>query len=268
MDTYDLLFKIVLTGSSGSGKSTLFKKIINPDVQMSNKYVETLGVEFGTMSKKISDRIIKFNIWDTSGRSNLRVVANSYYKPSNLVIVVLDLTSISSFSELSGNVCDAKEHIDSNSMIVVVGTKGDLIDRRKISAVAIQEFCDEHNVDYVEIVDKSIGKPVKDIFQNKNTITIESNNIVKPDESDIESINPLPKIKSKKSFGDFWSMCTKAQKEDVYDMEPIITPYILKGDSVSDFVTNTTNNNIMMYTHGEFVQYILNYVFYREQMKK
>ncbi|TYI68665.1 hypothetical protein E1A91_D08G104900v1, partial [Gossypium mustelinum] len=51
---YDYLFKVVLIGDSGN--------------EFSLESTSTIGVEFATRSIRVDDKVIKAQIWDTTGQ--------------------------------------------------------------------------------------------------------------------------------------------------------------------------------------------------------
>ena len=59
----DHLFKLIIIGDTGVGKSCLMKRVM--DNEFKTEHQVTIGVEFGSYGLKISDKIVKLQIWDT-----------------------------------------------------------------------------------------------------------------------------------------------------------------------------------------------------------
>ena len=64
-DDYDYLYKIVLIGESGVGKSNLLLRFVKNQFNLES--LPTVGVEFAKCSIRIDEKIVKAQIWDTSG---------------------------------------------------------------------------------------------------------------------------------------------------------------------------------------------------------
>jgi Ras-related protein Rab-2A len=52
----------------------------------------TIGVEFGNFVMKIDNKLVKLQIWDTAGQESFRSITRIFYKGSNAVIIVYDVT--------------------------------------------------------------------------------------------------------------------------------------------------------------------------------
>ena len=59
----DHLFKLIIIGDTGVGKSCLMKRVM--DNEFKTEHQVTIGVEFGSYGLKISEKIVKLQIWDT-----------------------------------------------------------------------------------------------------------------------------------------------------------------------------------------------------------
>ena len=65
-DEYDYLFKLVLIGDSGVGQSNLLSRFNRNEFNLESK--STIGVEFATKSLKVDGKVVKAQIWDTTGQ--------------------------------------------------------------------------------------------------------------------------------------------------------------------------------------------------------
>lgn len=85
-------FSVILIGDSGVGKSNLLTRFARNQFIVESK--ATIGVEFATKTVKIKERPIKAQIWDTAGQERYRSVSPLYYKGSDAVLVVYDITKV------------------------------------------------------------------------------------------------------------------------------------------------------------------------------
>ncbi|MBA0645700.1 hypothetical protein Goklo_013763, partial [Gossypium klotzschianum] len=63
---YDYLFKVVLIGDSGVGKTNPFSRFTKNEFSL--KSTSTIGVKFATRSIRVDDKVIKAQIWNTTGQ--------------------------------------------------------------------------------------------------------------------------------------------------------------------------------------------------------
>lgn len=154
---YDYLFKILLIGNSGVGKSSLLTQFT--DQKFRNNSLTTIGVDFRIVTYKTNDnKIIKLQVWDTSGQIRYSSITNSYYRGSNGIIMVFDVTDRVSFTNLEsywieqiGRYCTKRLGDDLMPIpILLVGNKSDLVDRRDVSYQEAMEFANSFEIEYIE----------------------------------------------------------------------------------------------------------------------
>ncbi|KAI3716667.1 hypothetical protein L1987_67697 [Smallanthus sonchifolius] len=95
---YALSFKILLIGDSGVGKSSLLVSFISNTV---DDLAPTIGVDFKIKQLTVSGKRIKLTIWDTAGQERFRTLTSSYYRGAQGIILVYDVSSRETFTNLS-----------------------------------------------------------------------------------------------------------------------------------------------------------------------
>ena len=92
-------FKIVLIGNVSVGKSSIIKRFINNE--FNNTYICTVGTELSKKSLLIEEnKLINLFIWDTCGQERFRTVTRQYYRDTEAILLVFDLTNEKSFNDL------------------------------------------------------------------------------------------------------------------------------------------------------------------------
>lgn len=82
---------MVLVGDSRVGKTTFFNQaILNKFIET---HVSTIGVDFQIKEMTIGHSKVKLQIWDTVGQERYRSLCNSYFRTSDIVVLIFDLTA-------------------------------------------------------------------------------------------------------------------------------------------------------------------------------
>ncbi len=149
-------FKVVLIGESGVGKTSIITQFIDQtfteDCQSTNA---------GTFSTKSiicdENRDLKFEIWDTAGQERFRALTRMYYKDTNAVILVYDITVKQSFDELKSYWYEQiKENSSSESILVIAANKTDLIDKEEVDEEEARSFAQSIKALFMRISAKNI----------------------------------------------------------------------------------------------------------------
>lgn len=79
---------------------------------------------------KVCGKKFKLNIWDTAGQERFKTITSTYYKGSNGVIIVYDITDEETFKNVPTWLEEVKKHAGINTVTFLVGNKCDLEDQR------------------------------------------------------------------------------------------------------------------------------------------
>ena len=129
---YDRCAKIVLIGDSGVGKSSLVLRFA--DDTFSESHMSTIGVDFRVRNIQSEDgKVTRLHIWDTAGQERFRTITTSYYRGSQGVVIVYDVTKRSSFESVAGWLHDIRQSMPDDVPLLLVGNKSDLVTQRQVS---------------------------------------------------------------------------------------------------------------------------------------
>lgn len=192
---YDFLFKILLIGDSGTGKSSLLQRYSENNFQ--NTYISTIGVDFKIKTIELDDKIIKLQIWDTSGQERFRSITSSYYRNAHGIIIVYDTTDTSSFEAVKMWSNEVDTYSNEYVQRCIVGNKIDLIQQRVVFSSDVKKYTDHVEIKTYEVSAKS-GTGVNEIFINiARDIKIQFLNKIKEDQSSSIKLKPLtPMVKN------------------------------------------------------------------------
>jgi Ras-related protein Rab-1A len=129
-DDYDYLFKVLIIGNSGVGKSCLLLRFAED--MFSDNYISTIGVDFKIRKIDLEGKSIKLQIWDTAGQERFRTITKSYYRGSNGIIVVYDITDRETFDQVQHWMSEIDAHASADVCRLLVGNKADLKDKRAV----------------------------------------------------------------------------------------------------------------------------------------
>ena len=196
-------YKIVLIGNVAVGKSSIIKRFVHNI--FNEEYKGTIGTESSRKSLLISDnKKVNLSIWDTCGQEKFRTVTRQYYRDTQAILLVFDLTDEKSFDDLQSWYEEAVEYINEIKCIFFLfGNKSDEKEKIIINEKDVKNFMrknqkikkyfevsalDGHNIDLA--FDKigqylvmtfgveEINKNIKAIRKNM-TLEIETENTTK-----------------------------------------------------------------------------------------
>uniref|UniRef100_A0AAV2MK55 Ras-related protein Rab-41 n=1 Tax=Knipowitschia caucasica TaxID=637954 RepID=A0AAV2MK55_KNICA len=153
-------FKLVFLGEQSVGKTSLITRFMYDSFD--NTYQATIGIDFLSKTMYLEDRTIRLQLWDTAGQERFRSLIPSYIRDSAAAVVVYDIANLNSFQQTSKWIDDVRTERGSDVIIMLVGNKTDLADKRQVSVEAAERKARELNVMYIETSAKA-GYNVKQI---------------------------------------------------------------------------------------------------------
>ena len=148
-------YKMIIIGDSAVGKTCIFKKIISGS--FSEKSISTIGIDRRTLAFIIKnsqgkDMEVDVQLWDTAGQERFRSITTSYYKSSQGLLLMYDITKKDSFDSIENWIQSIKESLgeDEKYLIVLLGNKLDLAnenpDSRAVSAEDAEKLCKDKGI--------------------------------------------------------------------------------------------------------------------------
>ena len=143
------IYKLLLLGDSSVGKSCLLLRYC--DEKFQDLHLATIGLDFRL--KKIfleNNKKVKVQIWDTAGQDRFLAITKNYYRGANGILLVFDITNISSFSHIQNWIEQIKEEASEKIIIYLVGNKIDCSNSRVVSTEEGKKLADEFGLKYYE----------------------------------------------------------------------------------------------------------------------
>jgi len=169
----DRCYKLLLMGESNVGKTSIILRYTENEFQTTG--ISTCGVDVKCKFVSVDNTKIKLVIWDTAVQERFRGLAKNYFRGANGFILVYDITNKNSFDKLRGWMSDAKEKIDNEYKMVVIGNKRDCEDEREVDTNTLKEFGEKNGVLTMEVsaktgegIDSLFNEMVRELLKLKN----------------------------------------------------------------------------------------------------
>jgi small GTP-binding protein len=164
MDRVVYRFKVILLGDIAVGKTSILSRFV--EEKFTIEYKCNVGVEFKVKSLFLDESTgADLQIWDTCGEERFRTITRQYYRDSNGVILIFDLTNRNSFERLHSWLEDITEFGPKETNTIIIGNKSDLIEERKTNFNEAYNFATKNNIQYIEVSAKT-GNNVGLLFEN------------------------------------------------------------------------------------------------------
>jgi len=157
-------------GDTAVGKSCLLLQFTDKRFQPVHDL--TIGVEFGSRTITIDGKQVKLQIWDTAGQEKFRSITRSYYRGTSGALLAYDITRRETFDHLVEWLEDCRKYSNPNIVIMLIGNKSDLEEKRAVSKEEGERFAKEHGLYFLETsaktdsnVDEAFMATAKHIYQ-------------------------------------------------------------------------------------------------------
>jgi len=120
----DRMFKVAFIGDSGVGKTSFIQRFCTDNFK--DAFAATIGVDLQVKMLNIDNRIVALQLWDTAGQERFRSITKQYFRKSDGVILVYDVTSEITFRNVRAWMTSVRESADDDCVVAIVGNKTDL----------------------------------------------------------------------------------------------------------------------------------------------
>ncbi len=155
-------YRYIIIGDSEVGKSSILLQFT--EEQFNDAHDMTIGVEMGSRSVQANGKQIKLEIWDTAGQESYLSITRSYYRGADGCLLVFDISSKTSFENLSMWLSEARQNSNNpNLVILMIGNKADLVTNRQVSVKEASDFAVANGLVFIELSAKNY-KDVEEAF--------------------------------------------------------------------------------------------------------
>jgi DnaJ family protein C protein 27 len=117
--------QLISVGDSKVGKSCIIKRYC--EGRFVQKYITTIGVDYGVKKVTVSGRKIAVNFFDLSGSPDYESIRNPFFEGAQVVMLIFDLENKETFNNLSKweNVMKNNGVNMKEAVIMLIGNKCD-----------------------------------------------------------------------------------------------------------------------------------------------
>ena len=184
-----LTFKIIVLGDAAVGKTCLMNNYLGK--AFIDHDPPTIGVEFGARTEEMTQIIkpelmkqyndlleskrynpeteVRVHIWNSSGQERFHSIVTGYYRNTNGVVFVCDLTRKSTMNHLEFWIEDYKKMTGKKIKdigCIIVGTKADLVNEREVYEEDMRKIAQKHNIPFFIVSNKDDHDKITRIFNN------------------------------------------------------------------------------------------------------
>ena len=124
MSKAQLTYKMIIIGDSNVGKTSLFKKITSETFD--KNIISTIGIDKRTLDITINtpegEKNVEIQLFDTAGEERFRSISISYFRGSNGLLIMYDITKNDTFQNLSDWLENINSSLGNNDDYLVILT--------------------------------------------------------------------------------------------------------------------------------------------------
>lgn len=178
--------KVVFLGETSVGKSSIVTRFTRDE--FFDFQEPTIGAAFQTKNIQLDNCNVIMEFWDTAGQERYRSLAPMYYRGASVAFIVYDITNPDTLNNAIYWINQIKNKGERNCIIVLLGNKNDLSERRieRETALNVSEM---NNTMFSEVSAKT-GSNINDIMiQVAKRLALIPQSLQKPEEFTIQSFN-------------------------------------------------------------------------------
>jgi small GTP-binding protein len=154
--------KVVLVGAAHAGKTSIVDRFIFGDFTLHT--VSTTQPAFSQKVMNHKGSVISLEIWDTAGQERYHSLSPLFYRDAQAGVVVFDITDRETFLKASNWISELKRERGDEVVIIVVGNKIDLEERRVVDKEDARQLAATVSAPYFETSAKT-NENIDAVFQ-------------------------------------------------------------------------------------------------------
>ena len=157
-------YRILIVGEGGVGKTSIATRMSTGSCD--SKYTPTIGSDFYNCSFTVKGEEAKISMFDMSGNPEFIEVRNEFYKESQVLMMVFDITSKKSFDALDMWLREANKYGGEALPVWVVGTRLDQEAKRAVEKSAANDWAKSRSFKGYFEVSAVTGSGMTELFSD------------------------------------------------------------------------------------------------------
>ena len=134
----DERIKVILVGETGTGKTSLINTALGKE--FNDKEISSMKCSYVKLKKIIDDTEYTIDLWDTIGQEKFRSLTKVFFKNSDIVIFVFDITTKETFTELEYWFKTINDELGDGPIKGLAANKQDLFEKQEVDDNTIQIY--------------------------------------------------------------------------------------------------------------------------------
>ncbi|KAI0260389.1 small GTPase superfamily [Gloeopeniophorella convolvens] len=165
--------KLLILGIASVGKSSLLLRFTDQQWLPESEARPTIGVDNWSHKLDVKGKHVNLSIWDTAGEERFRAITSSYYRGTQAVILVYDVSNRESFDAIGWWFAERSKCAPESAIKIIVGNKADKRYARQVSTEEAAAYAARMGCLFVEASAKTaVG--VREIFRDVVERIVES----------------------------------------------------------------------------------------------
>ena len=143
----DIKIKLLIIGDSSVGKTSILLNYT--DNVFPDSHLATIGVENKVKMIKTDKFNVKLQIWDSAGQERFKSITKSFFRNTNGILFVYDITNRKTFHSVKDWIKDSELNA-SNFEKILLGNKIDLESKRQVKKTELEEYGLKKKIDTLE----------------------------------------------------------------------------------------------------------------------
>jgi small GTP-binding protein len=146
--------KIILMGPAAVGKTSIRERYLGKGFRTTHHM--TIGADFALKKVKKNDQEFIIQIWDLSGQPAFYEVRKLYYRGTDGMFIIFDLSRMTTLDEIPNWIAEYNKNSETMRPAILIGNKVDLVDdsvdslsetiMKKIQQLDINDFIESQHI--------------------------------------------------------------------------------------------------------------------------
>ena len=157
--------KVVFIGESGVGKTSIISHFVDGEYTVPQHQTTEAVFTTKTLTIDSNNQNLSFELWDTTGQTPLRSMAKLFYSNADVIVLVYNITSLTTFMEVKNYWLDQiKSNAHKEIQLVIVGTFADKASKAEVNDEQCKQLAKEVNAVF-KVISAKASDDVVALFQ-------------------------------------------------------------------------------------------------------